>query len=300
MKSILFLLPSQTQFQFLYLLGFSWLFQYLLLWGLKLGIDFTGGTTFTYTVNRGININQIQSYLTSQYSQSTIIKENVNTYQVEVPPLSQSQLSKLQRDIYQKFNLGKAQSITTIGPTIGSQLRNDAIYSIIIVMIGIILYIAWAFREVPKPANSLIFGSSAILAMIHDTVIVLGAFAILGHFLGAPVDTLFITAVLTVIGFSVHDTIVVFDRIRENLLKKEVSDFANTVNNSLMQTLNRSLNTSFTVLLVLVALFMLGGITIRWFAVALLIGIFSGTYSSIFVASQLLVIYYEYKDRNRK
>jgi preprotein translocase subunit SecF len=273
---------------------------FLLLWGLKLGIDFTGGTTFTYTVNRGININQIQSYLTSQYSQSTIIKENVNTYQVEVPPLSQSQLSKLQRDIYQKFNLGKAQSITTIGPTIGSQLRNDAIYSIIIVMIGIILYIAWAFREVPKPANSLIFGSSAILAMIHDTVIVLGAFAILGHFLGAPVDTLFITAVLTVIGFSVHDTIVVFDRIRENLLKKEVSDFANTVNNSLMQTLNRSLNTSFTVLLVLVALFMLGGITIRWFAVALLIGIFSGTYSSIFVASQLLVIYYEYKDRNRK
>ena len=155
---------------------------FLLLWGLKLGIDFTGGTTFTYTVNRGININQIQSYLTSQYSQSTIIKENVNTYQVEVPPLSQSQLSKLQRDIYQKFNLGKAQSITTIGPTIGSQLRNDAIYSIIIVMIGIILYIAWAFREVPKPANSLIFGSSAILAMIHDTVIVLGAFAILGHF----------------------------------------------------------------------------------------------------------------------
>lgn len=273
---------------------------FLVIWGLKLGIDFTGGTTFTYTVNRSININQIQSYLTSQYSQSTIIKENVNTYQVEVPPLSQSQLSKLQRDIYQKFNLGKAQSITTIGPTIGSQLRNDAIYSIIIVMIGIILYIAWAFREVPKPANSLIFGSSAILAMIHDTVIVLGAFAILGHFLGAPVDTLFITAVLTVIGFSVHDTIVVFDRIRENLLKKEVSDFANTVNNSLMQTLNRSLNTSFTVLLVLVALFMLGGITIRWFAVALLIGIFSGTYSSIFVASQLLVIYYEYKDRNRK
>ncbi len=273
---------------------------FLVIWGLKLGIDFTGGTTFTYTVNRSININQIQSYLTSQYSQSTITKENANTYQVEVPPLSQSQLSNLQNEISNKFNLGKAQSVTTIGPTIGSQLRNDAIYSIIIVMIGIILYIAWAFRQVPKPANSFIFGSSAILAMVHDTVIVLGAFAILGHFLGAPVDTLFITAVLTVIGFSVHDTIVVFDRIRENLLKKEVSDFANTVNNSLMQTLNRSLNTSFTVLLVLVALFILGGVTIRWFTVALLIGIFSGTYSSIFVASQLLVIYYEYKDRNRK
>ena len=135
--------------------------------------------------------------------------------------------------------------------------------------------------------------------MIHDVIVVFGAFAILGHFFDAPVDSLFVTAVLTVIGFSVHDTIVVFDRIRENLVKKKYPTLKETINKSLIQTFNRSLNTSFTVLLVLSALFLLGGITIRWFAVALLIGIFSGTYSSIFVASQLLVVFADLKEEKR-
>ena len=269
---------------------------FLIFWGLKFGIDFTGGTKIIYNVNPN-EVSSIEKYVPKNIKNGSIVELTKNQYQIQTPPLSQKALGKIENNIQTKFHLSKPQSITTIGPTIGSELTQDAIYSIIIVITGIIIYIGWAFRKVPKPANPWVFGVSAVLAMIHDVIIVFGAFAILGHFFDAPVDSLFVTAILTVIGFSVHDTIVVFDRIRENLIKTKIINFSDIVNNSLMQTLNRSLNTSFTVLLVLSALFLLGGITIRWFAVALLIGIFSGTYSSIFVASQLLIIYNQYKER---
>lgn len=268
---------------------------FLFIWGLKFGIDFTGGTDLIYKINPA-KVSSMENYVTGKIPLASFEELTKSDYQIQTPPISQKKLQLFENEIQKKFSLGKPQSITTIGPTIGVELQQDAIYSIITVMVGIILYIGWAFRSVPKPANSWVFGSAAVLAMIHDVVIVFGAFAILGHFFGAPVDSLFVTAILTVIGFSVHDTIVVFDRIRENLTKKKSTKFSDIVNNSLMQTLNRSLNTSFTVLLALTAMFLLGGITIRWFAVALLIGIFSGTYSSIFVASQLLTIYDQYKE----
>ena len=269
---------------------------FILIWGLKFGIDFTGGTDLIYKINP-TKVSSFENYVTERVPLAIFEELTKSDYQIQTPPLSQSRLQILENEVQKEFNLKKPQSITTIGPTIGIELQQDAIYSIITVMIGIILYIGWAFRSVPKPANSWIFGSAAVLAMIHDVIIVFGAFAILGHFFGAPIDSLFVTAILTVIGFSVHDTIVVFDRIRENLVKKKFTKFSDIVNNSLMQTLNRSLNTSFTVLLALSAMFLLGGITIRWFAVALLIGIFSGTYSSIFVASQILTIYDQYKEK---
>ncbi len=269
---------------------------FIFIWGLKFGIDFTGGTDLIYKMNSN-QVSPLKRFVSSNITQSSFQELTKNEYQIQTLPLSQKKLTALEGEIQKKFNLGKPLRIKTIGPTIGIELKQDAIYSIIIVMSGIILYIGWAFRSVPKPANSWAFGGAAVLAMIHDVVIVFGAFAILGHFFGAPVDSLFVTAILTVIGFSVHDTIVVFDRIRENLLKKKSIVFSDIVNNSLMQTLNRSLNTSFTVLLALSALFLLGGITIRWFTIALLIGIFSGTYSSIFVASQLLIIYNQFKEK---
>jgi preprotein translocase subunit SecF len=269
---------------------------FIFIWGLKFGIDFTGGTDLIYKINP-TKVSALESYVTGKVPLASFEELTKNDYQIQTPPISQKKLQLFENEVQKQFNLQKPQSITTIGPTIGVELQQDAIYSIITVMIGIILYIGWAFKSVPKPANSWVFGSAAVLAMIHDVVIVFGAFAILGHFFGAPVDSLFVTAILTVIGFSVHDTIVVFDRIRENLNKKKSTKFSDIVNNSLMQTLNRSLNTSFTVLLALTAMFLLGGITIRWFAVALLIGIFSGTYSSIFVASQLLTIYDQYKEK---
>ena len=271
---------------------------FLIIWGVKLGIDFTGGTTFMYK-DKNINLVNVQSFLSKSYPGSSITTIGTNIYQVQTPPLNQITLKTLQFNLAKQFKLNSPEKTSTIGPTIGTQLTKDAIYSVIVVILGIIIYIAWAFRSVPKPANSIIFGGSAVIAMIHDVIVVFGAFAILGHFFDAPVDSLFVTAVLTVIGFSVHDTIVVFDRIRENLVKKKYPTLKETINKSLIQTFNRSLNTSFTVLLVLSALFLLGGITIRWFAVALLIGIFSGTYSSIFVASQLLVVFADLKEEKR-
>lgn len=162
------------------------------------------------------------------------------------------------------------------------------------------LYIVWAFRSVPKPASSLRFGICTILALIHDVVLVIGIFSLLGHFFLIEVDSLFVTAILTIIGFSVHDTIVVFDRIRENLRRMPNLEFANVVNESIIQTMARSLNTSLTVLLVLFTMLLFGGESIRWFIVALLVGITSGTYSSIFNAAPLLVLWEEWSQRRAK
>lgn len=164
----------------------------------------------------------------------------------------------------------------------------------------VVLYITYVFRKVPKPASSLSFGISTVIALIHDILVVLGVFSLLGHFSGIEIDSLFVTAVLTVIGFSVHDTIVVFDRIRENLSKSENAPFEKVVNDSILQTLNRSINTSLTVILVLLALLLFGGESIKWFVVALLIGIASGTYSSIFNASPILVVWNEFVRKRKK
>ena len=152
----------------------------------------------------------------------------------------------------------------------------------------------------PKPTSSFRFGVCAIIALIHDVLVLLGLFSIFGHFLGVEIDSLFVTAALTVIGFSVHDTIVVFDRIRENLKRVGGDNFSEVVNDSILQTLDRSLNTSLTVILVLIALLLFGGDSIKWFVVALLIGIISGTYSSIFNASPLLVVWQDLIRKRKK
>ena len=162
------------------------------------------------------------------------------------------------------------------------------------------MYITWSFRKVPKPTSSFRFGISAIVALIHDVLVLLGTFSILGHFFGIEIDSLFVTAALTVIGFSVHDTIVVFDRIRENLRRVGGENFAEVVNDSILQTLDRSLNTSLTVILVLIALLIFGGDTIRWFVLALLVGVTSGTYSSIFNAAPLLVVWQDLVNKRQK
>lgn len=172
---------------------------------------------------------------------------------------------------------------------IGRELSQKALIALLLASLAIVVYIAFSFRRIPKPASSWRFGIAAVVALIHDVLVVVGIFAILGRFLNVEVDTLFITALLTIIGFSVHDTIVVFDRIRENLLKNMGKRFIDVANLSVVQTLGRSLNTSLTVVFVLIALLLFGGETIRWFVVALLVGIISGTYSSIFNATALLV-----------
>jgi len=166
-------------------------------------------------------------------------------------------------------------------------------------LIVIVAYIGYSFRKVPKPANSIEFGVAAIIALLHDALVVLGVFSILGHFYHVEVDPLFITAILTVIGFSVHDTIVIFDRIRENLIKGSYSDFEGTVAVSVYEMLPRTINTSFLVWVILLILYIFGGVTIKYFVLALLIGILSGTYSSILNASPLLVTWQDFKKKRK-
>jgi preprotein translocase subunit SecF len=181
----------------------------------------------------------------------------------------------------------------SIGPTIGSELRQKSLTAVILVAVMIILYITFAFRKANRPVSSFKYGLMAVVALIHDVTAPIGVFAVLGHYFGVQIDILFVTAILTVLGFSVHDTIVVFDRIRENLRKNIGKDFEETVGLSINQTIVRSINTSLTVIFVLLALFLFGGETIKYFSLALIIGVFFGTYSSIFLASPLLVTLYK-------
>lgn len=178
-----------------------------------------------------------------------------------------------------------------VGPVIGKELTINSVKAVIFASLAIILYLAYAFRNWK-------FGVCAVVALLHDVLVVAGIFSLLGYFYNIKIDALFVTALLTIIGFSVHDTIVVFDRIRENL-QKISGPFEEIVNKSIYQTLGRSIRTSLTVLFTLLALIIFGGETIRWFAIALFIGIFSGTYSSIFNAAPLLVIWEEHRRHSR-
>ena len=186
--------------------------------------------------------------------------------------------------------IAEQASLTTIGPVVSSDLIRQAIILIIVGSAGILLWITYRFQDVK-------FGVTALVALVHDVIVVVGIFAILGTFVGLEIDALFVTAMLTVIGFSVHDTIVVFDRIRENRARHAGEPFDEIVNHSILQTLARSIMTSFTVVLTLLALYLFGGQAINNFVLALLIGIISGTYSSIFVASPLLVDWHLWDDR---
>lgn len=188
--------------------------------------------------------------------------------------------------------IDRQDSLTTIGPVISSDLVQQALVLILVGSLGILLWITFRFHDVK-------FGVTALVALLHDVIVVVGTFAVLGSIFGVEVDALFVTAMLTIIGFSVHDTIVVFDRIRENKARHAGESFAAIVNHSILQTFARSINTSFTVVLTLLALLLFGGSAIRFFVLALLIGIVSGTYSSIFNASPLLVVWQEWENRRK-
>ncbi|HLB95397.1 MAG TPA: protein translocase subunit SecF [Patescibacteria group bacterium] len=270
----------------------------LIFWGLKTGIDFRGGTLLEIQFKDQKSATDIRSNLDSldgQPFKNANIQPSGDGIIIRTEEMTEENQKKLTEAL---SRVGEYQQnrLETVGPTVSADLKRKAIISVILATLVIIVYIAIAFRKVPKPANSWRFGICAVLALIHDILFVVGVFAILGHFFGYEVDSLFITALLTIMGFSVHDTIVVFDRIRENLRKSPSlnlpdgkAGFEMNVNNSILQTLNRSLNTSFTVIIVLLSLYLLGGETLKHFILALLIGIAIGTYSSIFNASPLLV-----------
>lgn len=272
-----------------------------LIFGLKLSIEFTGGTNITASFPKAIEktqVNTLKNELTSQKIKIVSSQQSDNILILHTSPLTQEQDNKFVNTL-SKLG-GKQESLETIGPTIGEEITQNAIKAIALASVLIILYITWAFRSVPKPASSFRFGVCAIAALVHDVLVVIGVFAILGHFFNIEVDSMFVTALLTIIGFSVHDTIVVFDRIRENLKRFPSLPFDKVVNESILQTFDRSLNTSLTVVLVLFAMLLFGGESIRWFVVALLVGIVSGTYSSIFNAAPLLVLWQQLSNERKK
>jgi preprotein translocase subunit SecF len=261
-------------------------------YGLRLGIDFKGGTVTELAFEKPYDMAVVREVLTS---------ENIGTFQLQTTDnngliiktevIEKEVHDKLTADLKNKVGNFTEKRFESVGPVIGKELKENAILQLVLVSLGIVLYIGYAFRRVQRPITAWRFGVAAIIALIHDLFIVLGVFSVLGHFYNVEIDSLFVTALLTVLGFSVHDTIVVFDRIRENLKIYAGQSIEFVVNTSITQTLVRSLNTSLTVLFVLLALLLFGGETIRYFVLALFIGIIAGTYSSIFVASPILVIW---------
>ena len=275
---------------------------YFLRFGLQLGIDFTGGTrlTATFASQRPTGPEVVETLKPLALGQMSGQTAGDHDLIIRLPSVTNEQRQEILALLNTKYGGATEKEFESVGPIIGRELLQRAGLAIGLVLLAIVLYISWAFRRVnigPVPAWA--YGLAAIIALIHDVFIVIGVFAILGHHLDYEVDSLFVTALLTVLGFSVHDTIVVFDRVRERLIVGAESTFEDTVNVSLNQTLVRSINTSLTTLLVLTVLFLFGGSTIQSFVLALIIGIASGTYSSIFVAAPLLVVYERWRSRRK-
>jgi len=254
----------------------------------NLGIDFAGGSVLKIRFQNSVDKTKVEQQVKDAGFSYVQVQPSASEYFIRTKVLSESDHKKILSSLEK---LGKYQELSfeSVGPSVSADLRKKAIWGIALVSLGIILYVAFAFRTIPKDYSSLIFGLSAVIALLHDATITAGSFSFLGHFYkNIVVDAYFITALLTTSGYSVHDTIVVADRLRENLIKRE-GNIKYLADLSLWQTLARSISTSLTTLFVSLTLFLLGGESIKNFALALVIGITIGTYSSIFVAVPLIV-----------
>ena len=262
----------------------------LLVFGLKTSNDFQSGTAMTLRFDPVVEESTLRSSMTSAgYQDATIQHAGTGDYFVSIREITTDERVKLESDLQTSLNSKMTiRDYTVTSATVASQTVRYAVIAVVVAALGIMLYISFAFRKMPRPTR---WGFCAIIALLHDLLVVIGIFSILGWALGVKIDALFITGMLTVAGYSVHDTIVVFDRIRENTIKGTIKDFEQMVNFSINETFVRSLNTSLTVTFVLFALFLLGGSTIHYFILVLLIGVITGTYSSICNASALLVVW---------
>ena len=263
----------------------------LLVWGLPLAIDFTGGSMLEvrFRANRPEPAEVVALYAEVGIADPLVQTVGDSDLAIRSREISVEEKSAVLRALEERFGEPVTElGFERVGATVGAEVAQRAAGAVGLAAIGILAYITYAFRGVTHAAR---YGVAAIVAMLHDVAVVIGVEAILGHFLGWEVDALFLTALLTVIGFSVHDTIVVFDRIRENQSVHRRLEYEKQVNHSIVQTLDRSINTQLTVMLTLLALLLFGGVTTRHFVTILLIGVFSGTYSSIFNAAPLLVVW---------
>jgi preprotein translocase subunit SecF len=262
----------------------------LLLWGLRLGIDFTGGSLLELRLDKEVAAGEVREVFASQGLDTSVVTTQDPSgrvsYLIRSPELDTPRKNQFVDRLRDAFGGVAEDRFESVGPVIGAETTRKAFLAVAAASGMILLYLWWAFRQVPKPWR---YGTCAVVALLHDALLVLGLWAIFGRLFGLEVDTLFVSAILTVVGFSVHDTIVVFDRVRENVSRFPGETFERVVNFSINQTLDRSLITGITALFTLTALLFLGGATIRNFVLVLLVGIVSGTYSSIFNASCLLV-----------
>lgn len=274
---------------------------FIAVWGLRLGIDFTGGSLIEWQFT---GARPEKTALESEIKQVGIDRAQLQPlgddgFLARLPFIDASTHTILADRLQKAFgDTWREERFETIGPSISNELKTNTLYAIVLVSLAIVFYVAWAFRRVSEPVSSWKYGVCAIISLLHDIIIPTGVFAVLGRFAGIEVDVLFVTALLTILGYSVNDTIVTFDRIRENIIKRRHDAFGDIVDDSINATVSRSVNTTLTTLLALVAVYLFGGETTRSFALALIIGITSGAYSSIFLASPLLVTWYRFKERS--
>lgn len=274
-------------------------------WGLNPGIDFKGGAILEveYATSTVPSQADVVSAVTPLGLDASVRAIGDAGYIIRMKDISQEEKNKLS-NVLGTFGSSTEKRFDSVGPLLGTEALKKSFASIAFVLIAIVLFIAFAFRKVSEPVSSWKYGIVAIIALIHDVIVPTGVFAVLGHFKGYEVDTLFVTALLVVLGFSIHDTIVVFDRVRENLShsdmnKKNAKPFDQIVGESINQTFTRSINTSLTTLLALVVLYFVGGESTQHFSLALIIGIAAGTYSSVFIGSPLLVTVWKWQEKKK-
>jgi preprotein translocase subunit SecF len=261
----------------------------IIIWGLKPGIDFTGGTLIELQFKNGVPARQeiLDKLKDLNLPELNLQTSGENGWLLRIKEINEA----THQQILARLGQPEETRFETIGPTIGKELTGKAEWAIVLVNLAILAYIAWAFRRLSKviaKGESWFYAGGAIFALIHDVLLMLGVFALLGHFRNFEINSTFITAVLTVIGYSVNDTIVVYDRMRENFLTYGWKDFKGIVNRSLNETLVRSLNTTLTTLLALLAIFFFGGESIRDFVLAMMVGVATGAWSSISIATPFL------------
>ncbi|OGN09262.1 MAG: protein-export membrane protein SecF [Candidatus Yanofskybacteria bacterium RIFCSPHIGHO2_02_FULL_41_11] len=264
----------------------------LLVYGLNFGVDFTGGSAMELEfLELRPSVSETEAVLDSTLPDLEFLANPAgeNRVIIKTSELSEADHQKIIDALGLKFGKVDEKSFDSIGPTVGQELRNKSIIAIFIVLIAIACYIAFVFRKLSRTLSLWAMNLSALVGLLHDIIIPMGIFAILGHYYNVEISAIFVAAVLTILGYTVSDKVVIFDRVRENILKGDKSDLGIIVHKSVMQTLVRSINNTLTVILSSAAIYFFGGESIRYFALALMIGIFLGAYSSIFVASPLLV-----------
>ncbi len=261
----------------------------MFVFGLNFGIDFTGGSLIQVNAP-STTVEAIREAVKKDGFESVVQQSSGDSYFIRVAQISEAQHQQILTTVKTLSPDAIETRFDTVGPVIGKELKTKSIQAVALMLLAIALYVAWAFRKVTRPVASWKYGVVTMVAAFHDVIIPLGVFAVLGHYFGYQIDMAFVAAVLTILGYSINDTIVVLDRTRENLIRRRHTDasFGETINSSTMETLGRSINTTFTTLLPLFAIFAVGGETTRPFVLALIIGIISGAYSSIFVAGPLL------------